>query len=242
MARKHEAEKLLSQGLSPSQIAAKMEGISFSSVLQYLYTRVGEGSLKVSDIFFAIPKESREIFEAAITEREGHRKIDWGKLAGTSYSRAELDLYLDLRDSPHFRGDMYEHISAIEVSVHDLIRTVLISHFGPEAWWRKGVPLKIRKDCVDRQEEDDDPIDEKYAYTTLIHLKEILDKNWMAFKNVLPKQWADKKPEFLGEFNQLNAIRNAVMHPVKKRSWSKDEFEFVRDFNRRFGDCKLADT
>jgi hypothetical protein len=104
MARKHQAEQLLSQGFSPAQIAAEM-GISVASVLGYLRTRIGEGSLKLSDLFFAIPKESRQMFEGALAERNGRKTVQWRKLPKGSYSRDELDLYLELKDASHFSGE-----------------------------------------------------------------------------------------------------------------------------------------
>lgn len=44
---KEQAEKLLRSGLYPSQIASEM-GVSVSTVIQYLRTRVGEGALRLS--------------------------------------------------------------------------------------------------------------------------------------------------------------------------------------------------
>ena len=58
MARKNEAEQLLRQGLCPSEIAGRM-GISVKSVVQYLRTQVGEGSLRLSDLYFSWPPEKR---------------------------------------------------------------------------------------------------------------------------------------------------------------------------------------
>lgn len=60
MARKHEAEKLLREGSYPSEIARHM-GISVKSVIQYLRTRVGEGSLRLSDVYFSWTPEKREV-------------------------------------------------------------------------------------------------------------------------------------------------------------------------------------
>lgn len=236
MARKHQAVELLRQGFSPSQIAKEM-GISTASVVGYLCTRVGEGALKISDIFFAIPKETRELFESAIDDRDGRVKVDFRRFKGTNYSREEFALFQKLRDPSHFRGDLYELISEVEVELHDLIRSVLISKLGLQAWWRDGVPVSIRKDCVVRREEDDDPIGDDFAYTTFIHLKKILDDNWTTFKDVFPKRWANDKQKLLAGLNKLNTIRNAVMHPVKKRTWTEENFELVRCFHRGLREC-----
>lgn len=224
MLRKHQAEQLLRQGLGPYQIAAEM-GISVASVVQYLRTRVGERALKLSDIFFAIPRESRDVYEAACAN--GNRTVH-----GKGISRDEYELFQQLKHPSCFRGDLYEHVSTVELRLHDLTRDVLKSHYGENCWWRNGVPVNVRKECVVRREEDDDPIDDEFAYTTLIHLKVIIDKNWNLFKDAFPKRWANQKQDFLRACDRLNLIRNAVMHPVKKRTWTETDFEFVRDFAR----------
>ena len=214
--------------------------ITVPSVLQYLRTRVGEGSLKLSDIFFSIPKTTRTLFDAAVSKREGKRKINWRKLPKNGYSRDELNLYLELSSSSLFCGDLYEHIAAMEVLLHDFVKATLISTLGrgEGEWWRSGVPVPIRKDCHARREEDDDPVNDPFAYTTFINLKSILEKNWSSFAELLPKRWAHNKKDFLKAFDRLNGIRNAVMHPVKKRAWTEDDFEFVRDFHSGLCECR----
>lgn len=221
---------LLRQGLGPREIANRM-GISVSSVLQYLRTRVGEGALRLSDIYFAMPEASRTLFQQAISERNGKRTVNWARLPKGAYCREELDLYMELAPS-HFRGDLYEYVSAIEVGLHDLVRAALVSHLTGQGldWWRDGVPLSIRKDCVSRREEDENPVDDDFAYTTFINLKTIMESNWAIFKDVVPKRWADNKKGLMRALDRLNTIRNAVMHPVKKRQWTESDFEFVRGF------------
>ena len=67
MARRHEAEELLRRGTTIQRIASEM-GISVASVIQYLRTRVGEGSVRFSDIYFAIPKTDRALLQRAADE------------------------------------------------------------------------------------------------------------------------------------------------------------------------------
>ena len=55
MSRRQQAVQWLVSGLSPSGIADKM-GISVLSVMAYLYTEVGEGHIRRSDILYAIPE------------------------------------------------------------------------------------------------------------------------------------------------------------------------------------------
>jgi len=117
-----------------------------------------------------------------------------------------------------------------------MVRETLVHEFGPEEgqWWRKGVPVEIRKACVQARQEDPDPVDEDFAYTTLIHLAKIIDQHWRVFSARLPPQFACDKKRLSGEFTRLNSIRNAVMHPVKDRRWGHEDFAFVRDWHRYF--------
>ena len=74
MARKHEAEVLLRAGHHPSAIATAM-GISVKSVIQYLSTRVGEGGLLQSELYFSWSPELRAVLqeegEAPTTQTHG---------------------------------------------------------------------------------------------------------------------------------------------------------------------------
>jgi predicted transcriptional regulator len=65
MARKDQATSLLIAGNSPSQIASLM-GISIGSVEQYLCTKVGEGTIRRSDILFSIDANTRNTVEDII--------------------------------------------------------------------------------------------------------------------------------------------------------------------------------
>lgn len=179
MARKNEAELLLRQGLYPSEIAEHM-GIGVKSVIGYLRTRIGEGALRLSDLYFSWPPEKREILQKAARGTYPDDRL----LSSNGLCRDELFLFQSL-SSPHiFQGDMYEYVSAAEVAIHGLVRTLLEREFGPEeeGWWRRGISDKIRKECASRREEDEEPCETPYAYTTLIHLSEVISKNWSLFK------------------------------------------------------------
>jgi len=145
MARKLEAEQLLSDGQCPAEIARHM-GISVKSVIQYLRTRVGEGSLRLSDIYFSWSPEAR-----AILQRAGQGQYpDDSLLISNDLCREELELFQSLRKARVFRGDMYEHVCRIELTIHALVHKVLSLAFGVDesGWWRKGVPSAIRVKCV----------------------------------------------------------------------------------------------
>jgi predicted transcriptional regulator len=125
MAQKHRATELLQNNHSIPEIAKEL-GISVSSVLQYLYLQVGEGKLKRSDILFSIPANERQAIENIIQQRDtdtNFYKLEKSLgLAGHKICPEIIRTYLDLRDVRVSRGDMYELISEIEVTLHDFVR------------------------------------------------------------------------------------------------------------------------
>lgn len=230
MARKNDAEKLLRDGSCPSEIANHM-GVSVKTAIQYLCTQVGEGTLRLSDIYFSWPSEKRAILQQA----GGGAYPDHRLLSANGLCSDEFDLFHSLRGRGVFRGDMYEYISEVEIALHQLVRMTLEREFGDgeTGWWRSGIPKDIRKSCVSRREEDDEPCEQSYPYTTLIELSAIISKNWAVFKAVVPTEYAANRKELESALRRLNRIRNAVMHPVKERKWTEDDFEFVRSISGR---------
>src|ERR671924_352935 len=97
MARKNEAEQLLRQGYYPASIAREMR-ISVRSVIQYLQTRVGEGALRLSDLYFSWPPEKREVMQHA---RQGGRAAG-PQLSANDLTRDDLYLFQSLRNSRVF--------------------------------------------------------------------------------------------------------------------------------------------
>lgn len=232
MAKKNEAEQLLRQGLYLSAIAERM-GISVKSVIQYLCTRVGEGALHLSDLYFSWPPEKRETLRKAARGTYPDDRL----LSSNGLCRDELILFQSLSSSRVFQGDMYEYVSTAEVAIHGLVRMLLEREFGPEeeSWWRKGIPGSIRVECAKRREEDEEPCETPYAYTTLINLSVVISKNWSLFESAVPKDYRANRKQLVSDLVRLNRIRNSVMHPVKERKWSEDDFEFVRQISVLFG-------
>lgn len=233
MARVQEVASLIKAGRSLTEIRSEF-GISLSSVKQYLYSAVVEGLIRRSDIVFTIPAHEREFIEDAIRKLgvtqwyEIHKVVVAG---GLSFDSELLKIYLHFRDARVSMGDMYEYLSDIEVMLHRAIKMVLVSKYGKNEWWRQGIPLGIRKICVAIREEDSEPAEEPYHYTNLIHLQEILDKQWELFSQYLPPVAVKDKKGFLSKFIRLNRIRNSVMHPVKGLLVTEDDFIFVRVFH-----------
>src|SRR5689334_9722937 len=149
MHRREEAARLLLEGNPPSKIAERLK-LPLGVVMNYLYTQAGQGRIRRSDILFSIDAETRHAIEHAIAAAGDAAGAVRRALrgAGVQVSRADLDVYLKLRDSRVDLGDMYELLRDIELKLHDYVRSSLIAEFGDENWWRQGVPLPVREDCA----------------------------------------------------------------------------------------------
>jgi hypothetical protein len=218
----------------PSVISKNL-GISPVELTPILAQAVILGYIRKSDILFTFPKSLREAVE---------RLNPVKNLATFKYSLPTLKEMSGIEDDTDecealylwaftrqrvVYSDLFEILSTIEITLHKRIRQCL----GKGFWRRddtlgsKGVPLSVRKSCVARQEEDDNPSNEPYSYTTLIDLKEIIDANWDIFSKRLPASAKDRKM-LLSNFNKLNSIRNKVMHPVRLDEMpGESEYRFV---------------
>lgn len=109
-------------------------------------------------------------------------------------------------------------VQDLEVALHGYVKQRLQEVFGTaeEAWWVKGVPLLIRQACAERREADPGR-DEPFAYTYLIDLRTILEKNWLQFepdaKRVAGAPLSRKA--VLDCLQQANDIRNRYAHPIR---------------------------
>lgn len=237
MGRPQETAALLQEGLSPAKIAERF-GVSFNSVVPYLWVAVGYGLIRRSDVLFSFPKELRREVDrvAHSATREGLFEliIDLRKRK-VAFDLNELQLLWNLTAARAGHGDLYEFLTNTEKLLHETIREVLVGQFGKDeaGWWRQGVPEKVRADCAVARERDDEGGAEPFAFTTFIHLQDILHHQWPLFQNRLPKEAASDKKAFLADLKRLNAIRNRVMHPTRLHMISDEDFEFAREMHRK---------
>lgn len=228
--RRKLAATLLLRGMPPSRIAAEMK-LPLGVVMNFLYNQVGQGWIRRSDILFSIDADTRRGIEEAIqhTGKESLSSVARGlKQSGVNVDRGDLRVYLKLRDARADLGDMYEFIRDIELRLHQYVKASLIAAYGADEWWRKGVPLPVREDCAVTSERDFEPANELFCYTTLMHLRLIIDREWSTLSADLPGKLRADKPDFLESLRRLNRIRNIVMHPVKGIRIGDEDFEFVR--------------
>jgi hypothetical protein len=207
MGRPFEVAELVRQGKTPTEIAVQL-GVSLNSVEGYLHRAVGEGLLRRSDIYFSVPQE--------------HRKSD----------RTLANWYTDPR---HALGDMYEDVRRIEITVHERIRDALVRGYGDgeTGWWRQGVPEKVRVKCQERRETDIDDPCEPFCYSDLLDLNAILEDKWTLLRDLFPDYTSNRK-QLSKDLQQLNRIRNKVMHPVRGFVPGEEDFDFVHRLQRSF--------
>src|SRR5579884_1342486 len=130
--RRRQAADLLLRGLSPSKIADEMK-LPLGVVMNFLYSQVGQGRIRRSDILFSIDAEARRAIEEAVfrTGKDSLTSVARAlRQAGVNVTRGDLRIYLKLRDARADLGDMYEFIRDIELRLHQYVRASLISAYG----------------------------------------------------------------------------------------------------------------
>ena len=214
MGKRDEALGLLRDGFDPVAIAARQQ-VGVLTIIGYFNEMIGSGRLRRLDVLFSMPRERRL----------------------QPKTREDRQILETFGSAAHALGDMYEGIRRVEIKLHTGIRRALQEQYGKDesGWWRTGVPLGVRQKLQSRREEDIDP-GEPYAYTDLLDLAEILDKNWKAIAQTVICDSSQKK-NTLAELRRLNQIRRKVMHPVRysppRDDEFEDEFKFVCNFAQK---------
>jgi len=223
--------------LSPGEIAVR-RNVTVSTILGYLDQMVGAGRLRRSDILFTVPSEKRSLICRAFRVGQSAHQC-WAALrklpGGADVCEDDVTVVLRYGSAGHSLGDIYEDVRTIEVELHKSIREALEREFGPDesGWWRRGIPVAIRKTCQERREDDAAPAPEPYCYTDLLDLKAALDKQWRILQRYLPPKVVKDKPALLADLVELNRIRRMVMHPVRGAIPSEADFDFLRSLKIR---------
>jgi hypothetical protein len=235
--------------LSPSLIAAELN-VTTREAIQHIFVAIGEGQIKQSDLFFILARKYAE--QASLLDQlspkasEGLRMV-FTKLieAGTfdkTWDADELVLYISYRSRRVYIGDMYVLLTELERTLHQKIKSILIQHYGAaeSEWWIR-FREEDRQQCALARQNDAQFRAHEYAYTTLTHLKRILDKEKAVFCRHLPQSVVVKHNNistFLSDLHRLNGIRNQVMHPVREVPPNEAEFVFVREMHSKL--CRDA--
>lgn len=143
----------------------------------------------------------------------------------SSPQHRDLDLLSNLSQG-------YMLVATMELRLHNFVLQKLRVEHGDQDW-RKQVPQSVRKACSDRYEMDDNRYKwEQYLY--LIDLKDIIEKRWHLFQ--IHAERLDKFPgkaQLIKYLEELNRLRNQIMHPLKRKPLGQEDFEFLSEFSRR---------
>lgn len=240
-------ENGVSELLSPAGIAKRLQ-ISTADAINCLFISIGKGVISKSDLFFLLDDKYKDCRNHLV----GFMNLPPQKLR--SRLRAvmatnrndllnfpddcdifELELYVSYLKRPVYVDDMFFFLTELERMLHSKTECVLKQEFGDKEseWWKRGVPQAVRLNCSQARESDDESVDHPYHFTTFIHLKKIMDSNWRLFSQKLPKSITADKNVFLKDIGRLNTIRNQVMHPVRNKPPTKEDFEFVREMHKK---------
>lgn len=128
----------------------------------------------------------------------------------------------------------YQLVASLEIQIHQFVVQRLKDEHGDVEWWAKGVPRTVRTECSKRCEEDDNRY-ERWLYLDLLHLKNIIDNSWPAVFQRHAEGLKDfpGKGQFLKLFENMNTLRNQIMHPLKGKPLGQDDFDRLRTFSRR---------
>jgi len=106
-----------------------------------------------------------------------------------------------------------ESIMKIEAILQKTVLEELKREFGAEEndWWFQGVPKAVRKKLDDRMNEDEGKLGRREHYFDLIDYREIIQKNWLLFQDLLsdPKGNKDARTKWIADVNE---IRKSAVH------------------------------
>lgn len=164
--------------------------------------------------------EAMGLFQEAVENYEKAEQLDPETFSGLQPEKLEalskLDDWFNARWPNHAYKELYGLVFPTEMMLRLFIRHKLQQALGKEEseWWLKGVPENIRVDCAQRHEKDHHRKD-RFDYTYLMDLNEIINKQWKLFEPDFQrvKDKFKSKKEFLEGLIRLNEIRNLVAHP-----------------------------
>ena len=91
--------------------------------------------------------------------------------------------------------------------------------------------LETRKKCSQRKEEDENRYD-KLLYLNFLDLKGIFSNRWSLFQSDAERlKKFPGKTQLLNYFQQLNNLRNQIMHPLKRKPLGQDDVQTLRNFS-----------
>lgn len=225
--------------ISPAEVGRAL-GIPTQIIIQCLFIAIGEGLIRESELFFILAKKYEGLSETfSSDEMESVAKKHWenvikAKIFPANSDPDEIKLFRSYRKRKAYLGDMFLYLSELERTLHQRVESILKKKFGVEErqWWKKGVKDTVRVDCARAREFDDESVDHAYHFTNFIHLKKIIQHQQKLFVPRLPQSVAENLEQFFDDMTRLNRIRNQVMHPVREKEPTEEDFRFVRELHR----------
>lgn len=143
---------------------------------------------------------------------------------------AGLQEYLDSRDEVGTE-EAAARVTKIHRKLFDHVIGTLKYHYGTQnkAWWVRGIPLEIRKQCTAEWESKNREGEEE-SQLYLISYIDICISNWDLVKDVISLDAKDKdnKKQNTKWIRELNEIRKITTHP-ERGVLSTDQVAFVND-------------
>jgi len=146
------------------------------------------------------------------------------------FDTPELQKYRESRDVKGTE-EASGKIKSIERMLFEHVIGTLKQHYGTDGdkWWTEGVPLNIRRKCVNAWEENNRKGNvEEGLY--LIDYVPICEGHWDLFKDTISLAGSDKsnRKAMTKWIRKINDIRNVAMH-ASRGVLSKDQVEYVND-------------
>lgn len=222
---------MIAKGLTPTEMVAECRRVGlrsgsgaggYTNALVYAFNDlIGRGLVRRYRIYFLVPEEVRDVV-AIESRRSGQywSPQDRGGLATsivTNYAHLDrADVHVSLRFGPveHLSGDLFLLVREYELLLFGFIRAVLSKALGEDRseWWRKGIPLEVRKSMASDREERD--LEDDYQALTLMSMKRVLTSKPGAQYFVAAAK-VPSQAEFERNVASVNAVRNELMHPVR---------------------------
>lgn len=215
-------------------------GHTEDELLRKIYEYLGRREILLTDLYFRWSEGQRAYMQ--------HNKFS--NVAFQQYGLTEGDKFLFdmIRKSQFFLNDLYYLLQLLETKLHESLYDQLIKFHGDTDWWRKGIPLDVRKMCSARYEEDDF-IDEwkqtkksidynRYCYSSFIDLHKIIkfkdNYQQLIQSKFIPKPYRIDPQKLASDFAELNRTRNAAMHPIKPLKYREEMFKLLKETLKNF--------
>lgn len=145
------------------------------------------------------------------------------------FQPAGLDEFLE-RSKSQNNAEAKQVITALETNLQEVIVSELKRRFpDDDAWWRNGVPQKIRLDVSTLMENDNDKRGGREHYFNLIHYRKIAADNWDLFRPLFGyKAAGNSKEKQLSWLDFVNEKRNELYHASSGIYIASDELAELR--------------